>query len=142
MKEDKKDIFKEAMADSIKKQIENKVDDDKKELPPGTLVEIKERLEDGETQWDLLKKMIDGSLTEKFIGILMNMPDRDFARNYLKLIEYSKPKLIRAEGAEIQQPDNTININLAVINNKGEREIISAEDIEHKEIKDNKKEIE
>lgn len=125
---DKEDIFKQARESAIAKQLEesiaNKPALDKKELLPV----VRERLEDGETQWDLLRKMIDGSLTERFIEVLGAMPDRDFARNYLKLLEHFKPKITRSEGGEQEIDDLTVNIQMVVVNEKGEKEIITVND--------------
>ena len=94
MNDDKKDVFAEALskAASAALQVNKPVLDEHEVLP-----QIKERLAAGETQWDLLKKMIDGSLTERFIEVISAMPDKDFARNYLKLLEHFKPKVTRTE---------------------------------------------
>lgn len=127
------DLFKEARDEAIKKALEKNVPENKalieSKLPENTLSVIKERIEEGETQWDLLSKMINGSLTEKFIEILLNMPDRDYARNYLKLLEHFKPKMTRIEGDELESPDMTINVQTVIINKNGEKEVIKIEDI-------------
>ena len=91
---------------------------------------IKERLQAGETQWDLLKRMIDGSLTERFIEVISAMPDRDFARNYLKLLEHFKPKVTRTEGAEIEKDDKDINIQMVFLNKNGETQVLDVNKIE------------
>jgi len=131
--DENEDLFKEAKEYSINEELKNKMesriasvpDKEKNEL----LTVIKERVEEGETQWDLLKKMIDGSLTERFIRVISEMPDKDFARNYIKLLEHFKPKITRVEEGDTETPDNIINIQTVIINAKGEKEIIKLEDI-------------
>lgn len=131
-KDDSDDIFKQASIESAKKLIQKK-NEEIKELTESQKESIIKRsveiLNEGETQWDLLKRMIDGSLTEKFIDIISNMPDRDFARNYLKLLEHFKPKITRQEGGQQEESDTTIYIQTVIVNEKGEKEIIDIEDI-------------
>lgn len=142
MKENKEDnlsedIFKEAREESIRKAIEEKEKNNEVAITgfqdkEKVINVIKERIEEGETQWDLLKKAIDGSLTERFINILSSMNDRDFSRNYLKLVEHFKPKVTRVDYSDEDKKDSTININVAILNEKGEKEIINIEDINQK----------
>lgn len=125
---EKEDVFRESIDDAIKKQMAEST----KSLVlnnPSLVAKIKERLEEGDTQWDLLRKMIDGSLTERFIEILMNMPDRDFARNYLKLLEHFKPKITRSEGGSESDNDLTVNIQMVVLNESGEKKVITVDEI-------------
>ena len=127
MSKDKQELFEEARQESIKAVImkteesETGLTEAQKET---TLKIMKERIAEGETQWDLLKRMIDGSMTEKFIGIIDNMPDRDFVRNYLKLLEHFKPKLVRGEEDSTGREDTTINIQAVILNKAGEHEVI------------------
>lgn len=123
-KEIEKDIFQKAQEQSMAQLIEKEKENsgvivsnisDKE----GVVDIIKERLSDGETQWDRLKKMVDGSLTEKFIDILYNMPDRDFARNYLKLLEHFKPKITRDEGATAVNDDKEITVKIKQLDMEG-----------------------
>lgn len=144
MEKDKKELFEEARQESIKAVIMNTKEDetgmtaDQKET---TLTIIKERLEEGETQWDLLKKMIDGSLTEKFIGIIGDMPDRDFVRNYLKLLEHFKPKLIRGEDDNAVKEDTVIHIQAVILNQAGEHETIELNQYQQKRENDSSDDV-
>ena len=135
-KEDKEELFEEARKNSIADMITKK----ESELPAtidkeSTISVIKERLEEGETQWDLLARMIDGGLTKKFISIISNMPDRDFARNYLKLLEYFKPKITRSDGPEDPNADLTVNIQTLIVNDKGEKILVPIDEVIKKENK-------
>jgi hypothetical protein len=128
----KDDIFEEARKESIKKAIENNIPmnvEIQSDFKERNLPAIKERVEEGETQWDLLKKMVDGSFTERFITVMQDMPDRDFARNYLKLLEHFKAKVTRTESDGLEAPDMTINIQTVIVNEKGHKEVIQLEDI-------------
>lgn len=62
--------------------------------------------------WTQLKKAIDTEHAERFNNILNTLPDREFARVYLKSLEFFKPKVIRQSGDKQQLPDNTIQITI------------------------------
>ena len=62
--------------------------------------------------WKELKIAIDTEHAERFNRILHELPDREFARVYLKSLEFFKPKVIRQAGGEIKQTDQTINIQI------------------------------
>ena len=70
------ELFEQARKDSIKKVIEQNININEMEVvDPSTfqnnvLAIIRERVEEGETQWDLLKRMVDGSFTERFIDVM------------------------------------------------------------------------
>jgi ABC-type transporter MlaC component len=131
MKEDnnEKDVFHDAamnaalenaLSEGLKEKEDDKKeddDDDKKAL----LAEVEKRVVDGDSQWDILNKMISGGFTDRFIKAMIAMPDKDFVRNYLKVIEHFKPKLTRSEGAREDQPDTIINIQTMIINKNGEK---------------------
>lgn len=134
------ELFEEARNESLNDAVKQKMQEKISNLPAETkndlLEKIKERVEEGETQWDLLKKMIDGSMTQRFIRVMNEMPDKDFARTYLKLLEHFKPKITRAEMGDVEEPDNKITIETVIINQStGEKQIINIEDIDHEEIK-------
>ena len=125
----------ESLNDAVKQKMQAKISNLPAETKNDLLEKIKERVEEGETQWDLLKKMIDGSMTERFIKVMNEMPDKDFARTYLKLLEHFKPKITRAEMGTTNEPDNKITIETIIVNQvTGEKEIINIEDIDHEEI--------
>lgn len=109
---------------------ENIYDKENKEI---LLNKIKERVEKGDSQWDVLSSMITGGFTERFMKAMVEMSDKDFVRNYIKIIEHFKPKLIRSEGGKSDLPDTTINIQTMVINEKGEKVIKTLEINDDKE---------
>lgn len=118
-----KEIFEEALADSLQAQL--KAVAETAGLEKETLLPIiKERLEEGETQWDLLRRMIDGSMTERFLRAIDGMSDKEFVRNYLKLLEHFKPKITRTEPGEDDKRDNTINVQIVMLDEKGEQKIL------------------
>lgn len=117
------DIFGEALKDSITNNqiITNSIvnigtDKDK------IVGIIKERLEDNETQWDLLSRMVDGGMTERFIEIMRQLPDREYAKNFLKMLEHFKPKLTRSEYNLDKGIDNTIRVEIVTANDIKEEE--------------------
>lgn len=133
------ELFEEARNESLNDAVKQKMQEKISNLPAETkndlLEKIKERVEEGETQWDLLKKMIDGSMTERFIKVMNDMPDKDFARTYLKLLEHFKPKITRTEEGNTEKPDTKITIETVIINqDTGKKEIINIEDIDHEEV--------
>lgn len=62
--------------------------------------------------WAELKKAIDKEHAERFNNILNSLPDREFARVYLKSLEFFKPKVIRQTGDKEIAKDTTINIQI------------------------------
>ena len=49
------------------------------------------------TQWGLLKEAMEGKHSKRFNAILHTCDDIEFAKNYVKLLEFVQPKLARAE---------------------------------------------
>ena len=136
-KNNDKDVFHDAAMESALKGVVEKASkpDDllKTEDKSDLLKEIENRLESNDSQWDVLSNMVEGGFTSKFIKIMESMNDRDFTRNYLKLLEHFKPKLTRAEPGKSIKPDNVINIQTMIINSDGEREIIDITNIQDEE---------
>ena len=49
------------------------------------------------SQWGLLKEAIKGKHSKRFNAMLHTCDDIEFAKNYIKLLEFVKPKLQRTE---------------------------------------------
>ena len=49
------------------------------------------------TQWGLLKEAMVGKHSKRFNSILHTCDDIEFAKNFIKLLEFVQPKLARAE---------------------------------------------
>ena len=49
------------------------------------------------SQWGLLKEAMEGKHSKRFNAILHTCDDIEFAKNYVKLLEFVQPKLARAE---------------------------------------------
>jgi hypothetical protein len=130
---EKKDVFHESIMDSISNEVASQQNEviilnNKQEL----LIEIQRRLEKGETQWDKLKGLMENGLTERFMRVISEMPDKDFVRNYLKLLEHFKPKLVRASEGEVDKPDTIINIQTIIMNPEtGEKEILDITNLQN-----------
>lgn len=126
----KEGSLKNKLKESIKYRLpavkENNISEDVKD-------EITNRVNENTSQWDILKNMIEGDLTERFISELQAMPGKDFVRNYLKLIEHFKPKLTRAEEGSTDKFDTTINIQTVIINKLGEKEIVDITELQGNE---------
>lgn len=118
------DIFKEAAKQAIKK--ESSIVEQKP-----TQEELAQQLVDrGDDNWKLLVEAMEGHLAEKFLTIMNSLPDKEFARNYLKLLEYVKPKMVRMENKPYEDQDNTIKIEVTVRNESGELETIDITDLQ------------
>lgn len=121
---EKKELFEQAQKASMQKLVERQKEVVSTSQKDKVAIAVKERLEEGETQWDLMKKMLEGSLTEKFINVMHEMNDAQFVRTYLKLLEYIKPKITRVEGGGEAENDITVNIQTLIVNEKGEKEVV------------------
>lgn len=62
--------------------------------------------------WDDLSKYINGAGAQRMIAELHAMNSKDFARNYMKILEHFKPKLVRSDSSPEDDMDRTINIEL------------------------------
>jgi len=128
MSKDSKDLFKEGLIKSVaKKALSDQITNDKADNQPEEnnkviseedYEKIKSMADEGATDWDVLKNMIEGRYAKRFMKALDSMPDKDFVRNYLKVLEHFKPKLMREEGKG-QIEDSTINIITHVMDEKG-----------------------
>ena len=49
------------------------------------------------SQWGLLKEAMEGKHSKRFNAILHTCDDIEFAKNYIKLLEFVQPKLARSE---------------------------------------------
>jgi len=60
--------------------------------------------------WADLKEAMDGELAEKFYMIISKLPPAQFLSNYLKALEFFKPKVIRTDGNEGKKRDNKVKV--------------------------------
>ena len=101
------DIFEQALADTVK-GIEQTAG-----LEPVTSREVDlPMVKKTRRNWKELKTAIDNEHAHRFNDILNNLPDREFARVYLKSLEFFKPKVIRQAGGQGEVVDQTINIQI------------------------------
>ena len=105
-----------------------------KEKSKGLLEEAKRMTYSSRTNaWDRLKEDLEGGHAERFNNILKTLPDKEFARLYLKSLEFVKPKLIREKRSKGEnEVDNVINVRIR----KSDRtiDITNVEDIDHEEL--------
>ena len=118
------DIFKESAMKVIKDSSSLSVEVDsypdstelinKKDSITESNIDIKlnNNTKDKKDQWEKLKEMIDGQLTEKFTTELIALPPREYIRVYLKLIEFFKPKITRQISDGNNEVDNEIHIHV------------------------------
>ena len=130
-KEDKLDIFKMA----AEKALHNVPDTDEVSeevealVTKGAEIIVKESKE-----WEKLALRFDGDYTERFMAVLDNLPDREYVRTYVKLLEYFKPKIIRKDTTPADKVDNVINIQILQVDEDGKKVIIDiSDDKEEKE---------
>ena len=104
---DVNDIFAEAAQQSI--NIETLIIKDDKVTNKNVNLPTTKKVR---KNWAELKTAIDNEHAKRFNDILNNLPDREFARVYLKSLEFFKPKVIRQAGARGEVVDRTINIQI------------------------------
>lgn len=63
-------------------------------------------------QWELLGEAIVNKHTERFNRVLGELEDTDFMDQYLKVLEYFKPKLNRSELKHEGEIKTDISLNL------------------------------
>jgi hypothetical protein len=64
-------------------------------------------------QWEVLHESIAGTHTERFNKVLATLDDKEFMDNYLRILEYFKPRLQRAENinANVELDKVVLNLN-------------------------------
>lgn len=82
-----------------------------------------------EDQWSKLESDLKGKHMKRFNEALGSLPDREFVRVYLKLMEYVKPKLVRDKKIEGGENNNYININIVTGGTDEETKIIDITEI-------------
>lgn len=60
--------------------------------------------------WGNLEKSMQDNHARRFDAILVTMDDEEFAKNYLKALEFFKPKIQRQEIVEETILDRTIKV--------------------------------
>lgn len=120
MSEDNKDVFGEALKNSIKESIDNKSEETEEGVDisnDNSIVSMSQqaialsKTIEGDP-WNDLSKYINGAGAQRMIAELHGMNSKDFSRNYLKLLEHFKPKLVRSDSSPEDDVDTDININL------------------------------
>lgn len=76
------------------------------------ITERKSSAKKSANSWKGLKSAMDNEHAQRFNDILHNLPDREFARVYLKSLEFFKAKIVRQTGDKKPVNDTTINIQV------------------------------
>jgi len=89
---------------------------------PRSLQEFKQYIasrsdDDVVTEFDILLDDINSVHAERLNKILGNATDSEFTKIYLKLLEYTKPK-VKGMEAPLQIPKEATTINIQIVNNK------------------------
>jgi hypothetical protein len=66
------------------------------------------------TSWNKLIENLDGTHAKRFDAILHTMDDEEFAKNFIKILEFGKPKLQRSEIIDETPESNDIRIENVV----------------------------
>lgn len=120
------DIFNEAIKNSINealKKQEHKEESNENSENSNELLSI-QHTEEGD-KWDNLAKYVNGDGADRLVKSLQGMGDRDFVRNYLKLLEHFKPKLTRSDNLPEDEGNRTITIELVQQLPTGEKRTIT-----------------
>ena len=62
------------------------------------------------TGFQMVKELVTGKFAQRFNTFLETSDDETFARYYLKILEFVKPKMQRVESADYNLEDNVITI--------------------------------
>lgn len=87
-------------------------------------------VEAGKDGWNVISSKMEGEFAERFLREMENLSGREFVRTYMKMLEYFKPKIVRVEGAQQEEEEKIIRIEIFNSAPKLEEKTI---DIEHKE---------
>lgn len=63
-------------------------------------------------QWEVLHESIAGTHTERFNKVLATLDDKEFMDNYLRILEYFKPRLQRAENINANVELDKVTLSL------------------------------
>ena len=121
------DIFKKAAQESITASLKvmQTAVDESIEVKEDEQTEIAiQHVGEGD-KWDNLAKYVNGDGADRLVKALIGMGDRDFVRNYLKLLEHFKPKLTRSDQSPDEEANRTITIELVQQLPDGEKRIIT-----------------
>ena len=110
MSEPKDDIFKQAAEASLKNMKATPLDVEEVDQPNQEELAL-EQTEKGD-KWDNLSEYMNGAGATRLLTELKAMPSKDYVRNYLKLLEHFKPKLVRSEISPGDEEDRVINVNM------------------------------
>ncbi len=126
MSDNKDDIFKKAAEDSLKNGL-SKVEEE--QILEQAEIATQEALALAQTsegdKWDNLTKYINNDGADRLLKELQSMPSKDYVRNYLKLLEYFKPKLVRSDINPDDDIDRTITVELVQQLPSGEKRIMT-----------------
>lgn len=130
-----KAIFEQAAKDSLANPIpvkEEKPVKSKEEM----LAELQDVVEEAsDANWNRLARKMDGEFADRMIKEMgdPNMSGANFIKNYLKLLEYFRPKITRVEKEEKEDEDRVLRIE--VVNSQNDL-IDNTIDIKHEEHED------
>ena len=119
---DKDDIFKKAAKEVAKSTL--KVEVEKPAAP--VALESKALAMTNEnliSPWAKMKEKLNNGYTEKAMDIMDTLPDREFIKVYLKLMDFVNPKMTRKEIVGNNEGDTEIKV-LIVQNQNGPKEKI------------------
>jgi len=102
------DIFQEASKSPVKKTIIT-LDDADVITESNILVKYDKTTR---KTFNELKTAVDNEHAERFNDLLHSLPDREFVRVYLKVLEFFKPKVIRQLGDGDPTKDTDITITI------------------------------
>lgn len=119
--EELKDLLKQASSNAVSKMTENSISTKiirEEEIPAETIKKEEDIqkaiaiVEEGKDKWQVIAERMDGDFAERFTKEMENMNGKEFVRTYMKMLEYFKPKMHRAETGETEKEDNVIRIEI------------------------------
>jgi len=99
----------------------------------GSPSSVMEFISAGDKGWDDVSEYMETEGSERLLHELMTMKGAAFVKNYLKLLEFFRPKLIRSNNNPLDNLDTNMTITIMQKSSDGE---VKSLEITKKEIED------
>lgn len=120
----KDDIFKQAAEHTAKAALNIKTaSESEAEVETVEVKSIEEKALEATEQnttssWNKVKEAVNGRFADRLLKIMDDLPDREFVKVHLKLMEYVNPKITRKEIIGDNNNDNEIKV--LIVQNQNE----------------------
>ena len=74
-------------------------------------------------EWEALVESVNGVSARRFNSLLATMDDEEFTNNYLKILEYVKPKMQRKEIVEENEREKVIRVEYVKADSDSDKKV-------------------